>query len=490
MKLKFIVVVSLLSVVCASLADGQIVNGRPDECRLEIVETIPKGMIAHEPNNPVAEEPFERRILETAEVYLWLIASARRSIKITSFYWSLTENDEIAQLNKNYIDPDNSQQVGQRVLDSLKLVAEEHNVTIEIVVDNSLEKSASFRRDLIEIESFSTVHYVNMNRMFNQGVLHTKFILVDDEQFYLGSANMDWRSLTQVKELGFYIYKCPSLASDLIRIFEGYKHLATSVNNLGRSATKNLITKEQRNEMRASVSAVAFSENGQFRPLRMRLDNQLAKVHLAAGPGGLAGTGRSVDLNSILMTIKKAQKFVYLTAMEFSEIPRFTYPKYQEWLILFDMLVDAKKRGVDVRILSDKHKMTGKLVTKLKEAGIDYRAFVVPIYNDYQKKLPYSRLYHSKYIVSDQTVIVTTQNLAPDYFRATLGVSLVINEVPELVQRMKHLFERDYGSSYSSVYVPRPRKIKPVQVPESDQKNSSKESQTNVIEIPEIVTTH
>lgn len=33
------------------------------------------------------------------------------------------------------------------------------------------------------------------------GVLHTKFWIVDQAHVYLGSANMDWRALTQVSSL-------------------------------------------------------------------------------------------------------------------------------------------------------------------------------------------------------------------------------------------------------------------------------------------------
>lgn len=35
-------------------------------------------------------------------------------------------------------------------------------------------------------------------RRLTDGVLHTKFWIVDKTHVYLGSANMDWRSLTQV----------------------------------------------------------------------------------------------------------------------------------------------------------------------------------------------------------------------------------------------------------------------------------------------------
>lgn len=38
---------------------------------------------------------------------------------------------------------------------------------------------------------------VDMQKL-THGVLHTKFWVVDQTHFYIGSANMDWRSLTQV----------------------------------------------------------------------------------------------------------------------------------------------------------------------------------------------------------------------------------------------------------------------------------------------------
>ena len=42
------------------------------------------------------------------------------------------------------------------------------------------------------------VRNVNFTRLWGAGVLHTKLWLVDGKHFYVGSANMDWRSLTQV----------------------------------------------------------------------------------------------------------------------------------------------------------------------------------------------------------------------------------------------------------------------------------------------------
>lgn len=40
------------------------------------------------------------------------------------------------------------------------------------------------------------------------GIVHTKLWVVDQKHFYLGSANMDWRSLSQVKRREMCIFKC------------------------------------------------------------------------------------------------------------------------------------------------------------------------------------------------------------------------------------------------------------------------------------------
>ncbi len=42
------------------------------------------------------------------------------------------------------------------------------------------------------------VRMINFEQLLNAGILHSKFWVVDGLHTYIGSANMDWRSLTQV----------------------------------------------------------------------------------------------------------------------------------------------------------------------------------------------------------------------------------------------------------------------------------------------------
>ena len=45
---------------------------------------------------------------------------------------------------------------------------------------------------------------LDMKQLINAGILHTKLWVIDSKHFYVGSANMDWRALTQVSNKRCY----------------------------------------------------------------------------------------------------------------------------------------------------------------------------------------------------------------------------------------------------------------------------------------------
>lgn len=52
----------------------------------------------------------------------------------------------------------------------------------------------------LEKMGLANVQTINVSRLVGAGIMHTKMWVVDQKHFYVGSANMDWRSLTQVNE--------------------------------------------------------------------------------------------------------------------------------------------------------------------------------------------------------------------------------------------------------------------------------------------------
>lgn len=84
------------------------------------------------------------------------------------------------------------------------------------------------------------------------------------------------------------------------------------------------------------------------------------------------------------------------------------------------------------------------------------RRFVVPANNE-QRKIPYARVNHNKYMVTDNTAFIGTSNWSGDYFTDTAGVTFVLHD-PVFDRAVNHttirselqaVFERDWYSEYA-----------------------------------------
>ena len=64
--------------------------------------------------------------------------------------------------------------------------------------------------------------------------------VADDANIYLGSANMDWKSLSQVKELGVIVLNSPTIAGDAHNIFESWWGFASLASAEGYSIKPSL----------------------------------------------------------------------------------------------------------------------------------------------------------------------------------------------------------------------------------------------------------
>ena len=68
-----------------------------------------------------------------------------------------------------------------------------------------------------------TIHSVDMGAWYGgSGIMHQKIWIFDARHIYLGSANMDWKSITQVKEMGISVEDGPELAADAMKYFNAW----------------------------------------------------------------------------------------------------------------------------------------------------------------------------------------------------------------------------------------------------------------------------
>lgn len=157
-------------------------------------------------------------LTSTDVAWINMLNAAQYNVSISAFYVTLTQG-------VSEYPPSSAGQLGLNVFNAI-LAAVKRNVTVRLVVGwPPLDSEGPADPAALE-KAGVIVRRLNWPKATNlTGVLHTKFMLVDDSNAYVGSANFDWRSLSQVKELGIVVRDCPSLTEELQIVFEQYWYL-------------------------------------------------------------------------------------------------------------------------------------------------------------------------------------------------------------------------------------------------------------------------
>ncbi|XP_034723202.1 5'-3' exonuclease PLD3 [Etheostoma cragini] len=397
-----------------------------DPCKIVLVESIPEGL---EFNSSTTNPSI-------FQAWINLMAEARSSVDIASFYWTLTNKDTGTH------EPTANQ--GETILKTLAQLSGKLSVRIAV---NTPQKSQPQDDLRLLNDSGANIRTVNM-RALTSGVLHTKFWVVDKKHIYIGSANMDWRSLTQVKELGAVVYNCSCLATDLGKIFEAYWFLgeSQSIPSPWPTSFSTLYNKDT--------------------PLQLPLNNTPSNVYLSSSPPSFCAAGRTSDLQSILSVMEDAQSFIYIAVMNYVPTMEFSHPK-RYWADIDTQLrrVGYEKR-VKVRLLISCWASTQPIMFPFLKSlasvydpksklDIQVRLFVVPA-SPKQKEIPFARVNHNKYMVTDKIAYIGTSNWSGDYFVSTAGSALVVNQTasqspePTVQSQLQAVFERDWNSEYST----------------------------------------
>ncbi|XP_026213159.1 phospholipase D3 isoform X2 [Anabas testudineus] len=395
------------------------------DCRVTLVESIPVGLYTSSPSSRQS----------IADSWLHLLNKANSSVHIAAFYFTLRGDD---------LESDSE---GKKVFEHLKHL-ESRGVNLQIAV-NSPQTST---KDTAELAATGAeVRKVDLKDVTG-GIIHTKLWVVDQKHLYLGSANMDWRSLSQVKEVGLSVEDCSCLAQDAYRIFGVY----WSISGLNNGSLPPYWP--------ARLSALSSSQN----PLNLKFNGVPARVYLSSAPPQISARGRSDDLSTILSVINDAQRFVYISVMDYLPLSQFTDP-LRFWPPIDSALRAAScTRGVEVRLMVSCWKHSpGSMFTFLQsllvlsrhplKCDIHVKIFTVPSTAE-QMKIPFARVNHAKFMVTDRVVYIGTSNWSENYFTQTAGVGVVVNQTGSDVGRgqqtlqnqAEELFLRDWRSSYAS----------------------------------------
>lgn len=404
----------------------------PSNCIFTLVESIPENL-TYPAGSP--------QHVSTFAGIQGLLKQAKETIEIASYYWTMLPEDLPVQ------DPSNWQ--GSQLFSDLVEAATERGVKIKIV--QSASKKPVHDTELLAQKAGAEIRSLDLDRLIGSGILHTKLWLIDRKHYYVGSANLDWRSFTQVKEMGTVVQQCDCLAQDMGKIFDVYWILAQPSSQIPPFWPE-------------SFNTLYNASN----PMPVTFNGTQYSTYLSSSPPPLCPRWRANDGKTIVDIIDDADKFVYIAVMDYFPTTQFTHPR-SYWPVIDDALRRAAfNRRVHVRLLASRWDNTWlemyRYLTSLQELNIsskfmkmsiEVKLFVVPAYTEAQKKIPYSRVNHNKYMVTDKVAYIGTSNWAGDYFLKTGGIGIVVkpesgqSSPSDIRQQLQDVFERDWNSEYT-----------------------------------------
>nr|CAH7728067.1 unnamed protein product [Callosobruchus chinensis] len=398
-------------------------------CKLSLIESIPEGLVY--PNDTVIHP-------STFDTWLDLINSAHESIDIASLYWTLRQSE---------VYPDPSSNKGEQIFQSLMRAGIERGIKIRVAQNMPSQNFPNVDTELLMKRKAAKVRSVNFNKLLGGGVLHTKLWIIDRTHVYLGSANMDWRSLTQVKEMGIAIRNCSCLAEDVRKIFEVYW-------TLGEDGAK----------IPSNWPASLYTIYNLDTPMDLIYNNETFHAFFSSSPPPLNPHGRTNDVEALKHVILHAEKFVYISVMDYIPLTIYSPKISRFWPDIDDAIKTAAiEHKVKVKMLiswwNHSRPAEDNFLRSLASVNNAYprvsievllffqRRFIVPATKD-QQKIPFARVNHNKYMVSDTTAFIGTSNWSGDYFTDTAGISFVLHD-PVFESQLEEVFERDWNSPYA-----------------------------------------
>jgi len=366
---------------------------------------------------------------EAAVVWPRVIAAARKSIRVASFYYSRIGDGKDASAPAGAPD---------RLLPSLTALREAagRGVQVHLLADKKFLENYPEVPALFAETAGAESRILDAAAMWD-GVLHAKYMLLDDDTFFVGSQNWDWRALDQIHELGVLVQQ-PDLARQLNSVYEMDWVLAadpTLAEDTDPGPPTNLFELTG-----APVQTTA---------------GDVVQGLVAASPRRALPDGIPWDLPLLVDLIDSARDSVHLQLLSYGVTDREGR--------LFDDLDSALRRAaarrVEVRIILSNWSKTKYKVPWIKSLAVlphlEVRFTNIP---DYSKGfIPFGRVEHAKYLTVDgKGLWLGTSNWSRDYFYGSRNISLFFlgAGAPAAPDRF---FNLSWHSQYAEVVTPEGR---------------------------------
>ncbi len=364
----------------------------------QLVQSIPEGTGLEQTDLPFAKD-----------VWLDMIRGAKRSVDMAEFY--------VASTSDGYLEP---------ILRELEK-AGARGVKVRIMLSTLMldEDQPSVAR-LRAIPGAEVLAFGFGEG--KRGILHAKYFIVDNEDAFVGSQNLDWRSLQHIHETGLR-FRTPTLVSPLRDIFQiDWEFCKThKLPTLPKGA--------------APSSMPAFE--------------------LVASPPSLTPPSIRAALPSLQELLGQAKTRIRIQLLTYSTVSG----KTRFWPALDNALRAAAVRGVVVQLLVSDWNLARPAVDHLKSLALipNLEVRITSIPESSKGHIPFARVVHSKYMTVDGSLLwLGTSNWGEDYFMDSRNVELILRD-PALAAQGDRIFEQLWNSRYASrldptrTYIPRVR---------------------------------
>eukprot|EP01125_Pyxidicula_operculata_P005832 TRINITY_DN2035_c0_g1_i2.p1 TRINITY_DN2035_c0_g1~~TRINITY_DN2035_c0_g1_i2.p1 ORF type:complete len:235 (+),score=26.46 TRINITY_DN2035_c0_g1_i2:647-1351(+) len=183
----------------------------------------------------------------------------------------------------------------------------------------------------------------------------------------------------------------------------------------------------------------------------LQFNGETIKMYFASSPLKFNTPQRTNDMDAIIGSIDRATTYLFASVMDYSPTTLYQPPSTAEyWGLLDDAFRRAAFRGVTVNILfgvwDHTDNRTYQYMKSLNQLeNIVVKVIVIP---QFSITIPYSRVDHSKFLVTDSEAYITTSNWTPDYFLQTGGVSITLSESTSK-SIVEEIVRRDWLSQYT-----------------------------------------
>lgn len=434
-----------------------------------------------------------------------LTRAARSTIDLTAMYWVLLSDPE-GDDEKGFTEEEFEKMgvgAGRLLYEALHEAAT-RGVHIRIFQAPGFSKNKSQPPPKQESDRLQdefpdqiSIHTMEITKWYGgSGIMHQKIWIFDERHLYIGSANMDWKSISQAKEMSVAWEDCPILAQDVGKYCEAWWTFSAlppscikvfdPVARIDRQVPPWSTLVPMNRRVKSPFSSEQFATKHNFNtPLQTNLNGESGGIFLTGSPKEMCGKGRNWDEEGLIYTIDDAQKSVYVSVMDFAPVSLYERNSAGQplggegvipgntpvwWPSLFDSLLSAVlTRKVYVRLLVSKWAHTSGFIVpflhslqmaadagradKYMTAGqLEIKQFIIPGWDNtsgnYRQYPGHTRVNHTKNIATDQRINIGTSNMTWDYFTSTAGSSFNANH-PALVRVLQSVFDRDWASSHA-----------------------------------------